>query len=49
MKMENNITSDVSWVIASITVTEGDSVGAGDVIITITQKPIAIPIHQQIK
>ena len=35
MKMENNITSDVSGTITKINASEGDAVGAGDVIIII--------------
>ena len=35
MKMENNITSDVSGTITEINVNEGDAVGAGDVVIII--------------
>ena len=35
MKMENNITSDVSGTITEINASEGDAVGAGDVIIII--------------
>ena len=33
--MENNIASDVNGTIAEITIEEGDSVGAGDIIILI--------------
>ena len=34
--MENNIASDVDGIVSEIEVTEGDSVGAGDVVIVIT-------------
>ena len=36
MKLENNIASDVDGTVSEIGVSEGDSVGGGDVVIVIT-------------
>ena len=39
MKMENNIVAEMSGTVTEIKVQPGDSVGAGDVVVVITDAP----------
>ena len=42
MKMENNITADKSGTVTEIKVSPGQSVGSGDVIVVMSQRPATV-------